>query len=89
MRAAIIAGLMAAGLLAGCGGMSDGQENLSCANGSEPCGLSDATVESAEPGTRTDSLYHTFICCDGTECTSTAGFCVKYCSENERGGICS
>ena len=33
MRMAIIAGLMAAGLLAGCGGTSDGEMDVACANG--------------------------------------------------------
>ncbi|RKG94553.1 hypothetical protein D7V97_38675 [Corallococcus sp. CA053C] len=47
------------------------------------------SVESAEPGTRTDSLYHTFICCDSTECTGTAAICNQYCQQEERGGICS
>lgn len=77
MRAAIIAGLMAAGLLVGCGGTSDGQEDIS----------SDATVESAEPDVRTQRAT-TFFCCDGTECINTARFCVSYCSQNDRGGMC-
>ncbi|EPX59869.1 hypothetical protein D187_002613 [Cystobacter fuscus DSM 2262] len=97
MRAAIIAGLMAAGLLAGCG-MSDGQEEISCANGAtcigsaveceHQCGLSGAKVEPAEP-TRTEAGFHLFYCCDSTECINTAIFCGRYCNENERGGICS
>ncbi|PTL85922.1 hypothetical protein DAT35_04330 [Vitiosangium sp. GDMCC 1.1324] len=73
---------MAAGLLAGCGGTSDGQEDISCASGA-------TCEEAAEPGSRTELNFPTFICCDGTECTNTAGFCARYCSQNERGGICS
>ena len=75
MRAAIIAGLMAVGLLAGCGGVSDAQPVES--------------AETAEMGTRGDSLYPTFYCCDGTECISTAGFCVQYCQQEDRVGNCS
>ncbi|WNG46920.1 hypothetical protein F0U60_24415 [Archangium minus] len=77
MRAAIIAGLMAAGLLVGCGGTSDGQEDIS----------SDATVESAEPGVRTQRST-TFFCCDGTECFGTPRSCATYCSQNDLGGLC-
>lgn len=74
MRAAIIAGLMAVGLLAGCGGVEDAQPV--------------ETAETAEMGTSSESLYASFYCCDGTECISTARFCVQYCQQEDRGGIC-
>ncbi|WP_158619912.1 hypothetical protein [Corallococcus sicarius] len=46
------------------------------------------SAETAEMGTSSESLYASFYCCDGTECISTARFCVQYCQQEDRGGIC-
>ncbi|RKH12445.1 hypothetical protein D7V97_08375 [Corallococcus sp. CA053C] len=89
MRRTIIAGLMAAGMLAGCGGTSDGELSVSCANGTtctgsaaectEQCGLSNADEKHAS--------WVTIYCCDGYECRSpiSVSFCVDYCQQYHEG----
>lgn len=89
MRRAILAGLMAAGLLAGCGGTSDGEMNVACANGTTcsgsvaeceaTCGPTDAAEKRAS--------WLMCYCCDGTEIIAYSGSaCVNYCSI--RDGVC-
>ena len=90
MRRAIIAGLMAAGMLVGCGGTSDGEVYTACDNGTtctgsaaecaEQCGPSDADTKHAS--------WITMYCCDGSECRSASGpaICFEYCAS--RDGVC-
>lgn len=89
MRMAIIAGLMAAGLLAGCGGTSDEEVPVACANGTTctgsaaeceaKCGPTDASEKNAS--------WIMCYCCDGSEILGVYySSCVGYCST--RDGIC-
>ncbi|WP_120586778.1 hypothetical protein [Corallococcus sp. CA054B] len=90
MRKAIIAGLMAVGMLAGCGGTSDGEVFLSCADGTT-CSGSAATCEAQCASSSADTKIASWIiiyCCDGSECRSptSAGVCVNYCASHD--GVC-
>ncbi|RKH53877.1 hypothetical protein D7X55_13825 [Corallococcus sp. AB049A] len=90
MRKAIIAGLMAAGMLAGCGGTSDGEVYMSCANGTTCAGTA-ATCEAqcaSASGDSKQASWITMYCCDGSECRSPTGpsVCINYCAS--RDGIC-
>ena len=89
MRRALIAGLMAAGLLAGCGGTTDGDVDVACADGTTctgsaaeceaKCGPTDAADKSAS--------WIMCYCCDGTEILGVSpSSCVSYCST--RDGVC-
>lgn len=90
MRKAIIAGLMAVGMLAGCGGTSSEEVYMTCTNGTtctgsaaqceKQCGQADAGKKHAE--------WVIVYCCDGSECRSaTSGsVCLDYCQAHD--GVC-
>lgn len=89
MRRAIIAGLMAAGLLAGCGGTPDGELEVACANGTTCTGSAakcEAQCGPTEAGDKSASWIDCF-CCDGTGILGVSpASCVAYCAP--RDGVC-
>lgn len=89
MRRAIIAGLMAAGLLAGCGGTSDGELHVACANGTTCTGSAaecEAKCASTNAGEKSAS-WVPCLCCDGTEILGySPASCQAYCAD--RDGTC-
>ena len=90
MRMAIIAGLMAAGLLAGCGGTPDGEMDVACANGTTCTGSAaecEATCGPSEVADEKSAAWIMCYCCDGTEILGVyASSCVAYCAD--RDGVC-
>lgn len=95
MRRTIIAGLMAAGMLAGCGGTTtdgNGEVHIACADGTactgsadecaKKCGQSDEGKKHAE--------WFSMICCDGSECRTPGApsICIDYCNKYGDGGYC-
>ena len=90
MRMAIIAGLMAAGLLAGCGGTTDGETEFACANGTTCTGSAAECTEQCGPSDAADEKNASWLmcyCCDGTEIRGVYySSCVAYCAD--RDGLC-
>lgn len=97
MRKMFIAGLMAVGLLAGCGGTtSDGTEGMTtvCADGTACTGSAD---ECAQKCSLSDGKKHAewfyMPCCDGTDCITPNGpgqvtRCENYCDQGHDGTTC-
>ncbi|WNG59301.1 hypothetical protein F0U59_34715 [Archangium gephyra] len=94
MRSAIIAGLMAVGMLAGCGGTTaDGSEELhiACADGTTCTGSADECVTKCgeTDGTKHAQMF-SMICCDGSECRTpgSPSICIDYCNNYGGGAWC-
>ena len=94
MRSAIIAGLMVAGMLVGCGGTTadgNGKMNIVCADGTACTGSSD---ECAKTCGLSDGKKHAewvdIICCDGYECRTPGPgkLCTDIC-EQSHDGVCN
>ncbi len=90
MRRAIIAGLMAVGMLAGCGGTTTEEAYVSCGNGTTCTGSAAECVEQcgASDGDTKHASWVTVYCCDGSECRSatSASVCFDYCQYHD--GVC-
>ena len=94
MRKAIIAGLMAAGMLAGCGGTTTdgtGEVQILCADGTACTGSSDecATKCGQSDGTKHAQMF-SMTCCDGYECSTpgSPSICLNFCRNYHEGDWC-
>lgn len=92
MRKAIIAGLMAVGMLAGCGGTTTdgtGEAHVVCADGTACTGSADAcATKCGQSDGKKHAEWVIVYCCDGSECRSaTSGsVCLDYCQAHD--GVC-
>ncbi|RKH64013.1 hypothetical protein D7X55_21530 [Corallococcus sp. AB049A] len=91
MRRAIIAGLMAVGLLAGCGGTSDEEVVAACANGTTCTGSvaqCEATCGPSADAAEKNASWVMCYCCDGTSIMGVyMSSCFAYCAD--RDGVCN
>ena len=91
MRKAIIAGLMAVGMLAGCGGTTtEGTDKtqIVCADGTACTGSADeCATKCGQSDGKKHAEWFTGMCCDGYECTTPGApsICIDYCNSSHDG----